>query len=135
MSQPIVLSSFGGDATVGSIATDYPLTPGVDVNFQSAAQTGALAASAGLTAGELVKAGTFSVAGTAAGTIDEAIAFATAFPTATDAVLLTFTSLGGAVINGGAYAASVAASGFNATVDITTAGTADVTGYYVAFGH
>lgn len=135
MSDPIVLQTMGGDATVGGIATTYPFTLGVDTNSPTAASVGALAAGSGLTAGALVQLGTFSITGTAAGTVDDAVIFATAFPTATDGVLLTFTSLGAAVINGGAYAASVTASGFNATVDITTAGTGDVTGVYVAFGH
>lgn len=128
MSQPVTIPSFGGDATVGSVATDYPFQPNVDV-------TNVLGASDGVASNELVKIGTFSITGTAAGAVDDAITFAHAFPTACDGVLLTFTALGGATINGGAYAANVAATGFNATVDITTAGTANVTGYYVAFGH
>ena len=128
MSEPVVLPSFGSDKTVGSIATSYPFQPGVDV-------TNVLEASDGVASNELVKIGTFSIPSTATGTADDAITFAHAFPTATDAVLLSFTALGGATINASAYAASVAASGFHATVDITTAGTTDITGVYVAFGH
>ncbi|NMP20766.1 hypothetical protein [Sulfobacillus harzensis] len=128
MSNPVVLPSFGGDKSVGSVATAYPFQPGVDL-------TNVLGASDGVASTELVKIGTFSVTGTASGSADDAITFAHAFPNATDAVLLTFTALGGATINGAAYAASVSATGFTATVDITTAGTGDITGVYVAFGH
>ena len=135
MSQPVVFSSFGGDKTVGSIATQYPLTPGVDVTHDTAAGVGALATSNGAVAGELVKLGTTTLAVGAAGTATAAITFANAFPAACDAVLLTLGGLGGAVINGGPYAASVSASGFTASLAVTTAGSGNVTAYYVAFGH
>jgi hypothetical protein len=124
MSLPVVLSSFGGDAAVTSVSTHYPFQAGVDV--PDAVQG---------PPGEQVQIGTFSVAGTAAGTATEAITLSTAFPTACDAVLLTLTSLGGAVINGGPVAADVAPTGFTATVTVTTAGTAAITGYWLALGH
>lgn len=135
MSQPIVFSSFDGDHPVGAIATQYPLTPGVDVSHDTAAGVGALAASNGAHAGELVKIGTATLAVGSSGTATDAITFADAFPTACDGVQLTLGGLGGASLNGGPYAASVSASGFTASVDVTTAGSGNVTAYYVAFGH
>jgi hypothetical protein len=103
----------GGQETVGSVQAAFPFElTGLNVQY-----------------------GTFSCTGTATGTQSDAIAFSGAFATATDLVLLTYTSLGGAVVNGGPVAASVTANGFTATVDVTTAGTGAVTGYYVAFGH
>ncbi len=135
MSEPVVFSSFGGDSTVGSIATQYPLAPGVDVLHDTAAGVGALAASNGAVAGELVKVGTATLAVGTAATATDAITFTEAFPTACDAVLLTLGGLGGAVVNGPAYAASVSTSGFTASLDVTTAGSGNVTAYYVAFGH
>lgn len=128
MSNPIVLPSFGGDASVGSVATTYPFQPGVDV-------TNVLGASNGVASNELVKIGTATLSVAAAGTAADAITFADAFPTACDAVLLTLGGLGGATVNGGVYAASVSATGFTASLDVTTAGTGSVTAYYVAFGH
>ena len=128
MSDPIVLPSFGGDARVGSIATQYPFQPGVDV-------TNVLGASQGAASTETVKIGTVSVSVAAAGTASGTVAFAAAFPTSTDSVMLTLGGLGGAVINGGPVAASITATGFDATVDVTTAGTGDVTVYWMALGH
>lgn len=128
MSQPISLPSFGGDAPVGAIATQYPLQPGVDV-------LNVLGASTGVAATAIVKLGTFSVAGTATGTVSDAITYAEAFPTSTDGVLCTLTSLGGAVINGSPVVSASSATGVTIAVDITTAGTADITGTYVAIGH
>ncbi len=135
MSTPVVIPSFGGDATVGTVATTYPFTPGIDTVLQTAEQTGALAAGSGLHAGGIVQVGTFSVTGTATGTATEAITFATAFPTSCSAVMVSLTGLGAAVINGGAYATSPSATGVTVNVDITTAGTGDVTGNYVAYGY
>ena len=128
MSLPISLPSFGGDATVGAVSTTYPFQPRVDV-------TNVLGASDGVEADEQVKLGTFSITGTATGTATDVITFPTAFPTATDGVLLTFTSLGGASISGGPVATAVSATGVTVSVDITTAGTGDVTGTYLALGH
>lgn len=132
---PIVFSSFGGTATVGAVQTSYPLTPGVDVVHDTAANVGGLAASDGLVAGEHVKAGTVSVSVAATGVATTAVSFAAAFATGCDAVFLTLEGLGGAVINGGPYVSSVSATGFSANLDVTTAGTGSVTIYYVAFGH
>ena len=135
MSQPIVIPSFGGDASVGAIQTQYPFTAGVDFPMPTAANIGALAASNGVQAGELVKIGTATLAVGTATTATDAITFADAFPTACDGVQLTLSGLGGAVVNGAPYAASVSASGFTASLDVTTAGSGNVTAYYVAFGH
>ncbi len=126
----VTLPVFGGQESVGSMQVGYPFTAGTDV-------TQTLVASDGLQAVEYVKVGTFSVNAAATGEQTDAITFAHAFPNACDAVVFGLTSLGTttAVINGGPVAASVTAAGFTATVDVTTAGTGNVTGYYVAFGH
>lgn len=120
----------GGQETVGPTTLEYPFVAGSDV-------TQALVASDGLQAVEYVKTGTFTITGTAIATATDAITFTNEFPNACDAVLLTLSSLGGAVINGGAVAptANVSKTGFTASADITTAGTGNVTGTWVAFGH
>ena len=128
MSIPISIPSFGGDATVGAVSTAYPFQPRVDV-------TNVLGASDGVDANTQVKLGSFSITGTATGTATDVITFPTAFPAATDGVLLTLTSLGGAVLNGGAVNTVMSASGMTVSVNITTAGTADVTGTWLALGH
>ena len=128
MSIPISIPSFGGDATVGAVSTGYPFQPRVDV-------TNVLGASDGVDANTQVKLGSFSITGTATGTATDVITFPTAFPAATDGVLLTLTSLGGAVINGGAVGTAISAAGVTVSVDITTAGTTDVTGTWLALGH
>lgn len=128
MSNSVTLQEMGGQSTVGGIATQYPFAAGVDV-------TQTMETSDGFQAVELVKTGTFSIVSTATGVATNAITFSNAFPAACDGVLLTFTSLGGAVINGGPYAASVTAAGFTASTSITTAGTTNITGTWVAFGH
>lgn len=156
-----MVPAFGGQGTVGAVPvplddtlvanagvqalvnlgsaafSGYPLAPGTDVAHDNAADVGALAASDGIQAGELVKAGTFSVTAAATGDQTDAITFTTAFPTACDAVLFGLSSLGtaAAAINGGPFAASISKTGFTATLDITTAGTGNVTGYWVALGH
>ena len=130
MPQNVSIPQFGAQETVGAIATTYPFAAGTDV-------TQALIASDGFQALEYVKTGTFSIVSTATGVATDAVSFTNAFPAACDAVLLTLTSLGGAVLNGGAYAptANVSATGFTASASITTAGTTNITGTWVAFGH
>ena len=137
MSVPVVFPQFGGQSTVSAISTQYPFTPGVDVLHDTPAGIGALAASDGLSVGELVKTGTFSVSAAATGAQSEAVTFTNAFPTACDAVVFGLTSLGStaAVVNGGPVASSVSKTGFTATVNVTTAGAGSVTGYWIAFGH
>ncbi len=122
-----------GNIPDGTAFSAYPLVPGVDV----AHDTTDLAISDGLSASTLVKTGTFSIVSTATGVATDAITYTNAFPNATNVVLLTLTGLGGAVLNGGSYAptADVSNTGFTASVSITTAGTTNVTGTWVAFGH
>jgi len=128
MSQQVGIPVYGGRETVGAVATAYPFQAGVDL-------TGVLATGSGLAAVETVQAGTVIFTVTAAGTATDAVAFATAFPTACDAVIVSLGGLGGAVVNGPAYAADVTSAGFTASLDVTTAGTAAVTGTWIAFGH
>ena len=128
MSESVGIPAYGGRQTVGAISTTYPFQPGVDV-------TGVLATGSGLAAVESVQAGSFSVSVAAAGTSTAAVTFSPAFPSACDAVLLTLNGLGGAVVNGAPYAASVASGGFTASLDVTTAGTGSVSGSWVALGH
>ena len=130
MPQNVVLPQFGAQETVGAIATSYPFAAGVDV-------TQTIETSDGFQAVELVKSGTFSIVSTATGVASDAVTFTNAFPTACDFVLLTLSALGGAVINGGAYAptADLSKTGFTASASITTVGTTNITGTWVAFGH
>lgn len=124
MSLPVVLPSFGGDATVTTVTTTYPFAAGRDVPDAVQGPTG-----------EQLQLGTWSVSGTEVQTASVAVTFASAFPTATDAVLVSLTSLGGAVINGGAAVTRATVSGCTIAVDVTTAGTGDITGTYLALGH
>jgi hypothetical protein len=130
MPQNVVLPQFGAQETVGAIATEYPFTVGVDV-------TQTIETSDGFQAVELVKSGTFSIVSTATGVASDAVTFTNAFPAACDFVLLTLSGLGGAVINGGSYAptADLSKTGFTASASITTVGTTNITGTWVAFGH
>ncbi len=119
----------------GKSFSAFPLVPGVDVSHDTATGVGALTAGSGLVAGETIQLGTFSVATTTTGTISDVITFAKAFPSACDGVLVSFTGIGGAVINGGPYVTSESSTGATVNVDVTTAGTSNATGVYVAFGH
>lgn len=118
MGQTVTLQTFGGDgglATVGAIQANCPAQLS-DLNVQY---------------------GTFSIPANATGDQTDAITFSTPFANATDVVLLTPTSLGttAAVLSGPVLATAVSKTGFTASVDVGTAGTGDITGYYLAFGH
>jgi hypothetical protein len=120
----------------GKAFSAFPLVPGTDVAHDTPAGVGALAASQGLTAGELVKAGVVTGLSTAAaGVVTSAVAFGTPFPTALDTVLLAAAdATAGAVFT--LYSTSRSASGFTINVDVTTAVASGVVSvFWVALGH
>lgn len=103
-----------------------------------ASEAGALAASDGTVAGELVKVGAINgLSGAATGVVTANVAFTNDFPTATDNVQLTIlTPSAQAIVFGGLWVTAVTNSGFTINANVTTAdagSTFDVG--WLALGH
>lgn len=138
-STPIANTAVEGLTNIGTATfSAYPLVPGTDVSHDTAAGVGAIAASDGVSAGELMKSGAVTgVSIAATGVVTSAVTFTNAFPAALDNVILTLrnpSAQTGAF--GGVWTTSESATGFTINVDVTTAvagGTVSVG--YIAVGH